>query len=51
MCYSTVSIVHVLYDLRDSRKSCTFHSAREQRYFAFGTWVAMADSLRRRGLR
>ena len=29
----------------------TFNSAREQRYFAFGTWVAMADSLRRRGLR
>ena len=22
----------------------TVHSAREQRYFAFGTWIAMADT-------
>ena len=42
-----------LSSLRSERSAPkeTVHSAREQRYFAFGTWVAMADSIRRRGLR
>ena len=42
-----------LSSLRSERSAPeeTVHSSREQRYFAFGTWVAMADSLRRRGLR
>ena len=45
--------VTFLSSLRSERSAPeeTVHSAREQRYFAFGTWVAMADSLRRRGLR
>ena len=40
-----------ILDNLQNLKISNLNSAREQRYFAFGTWVAKADSLRRRGLR
>ena len=53
ICIYQKMFVPFLSQLRSERSDPeeTVHSAREQRYFAFGTWVAMADSLRRRGLR